>query len=222
MLLFTRSASGEAAHKRFVAHGAIGANAAVAAQLIEQATTVAQQAGADFLCVKSSQQVGRTFGERLAAAVAHGFSLGYEQLVVIGNDCPALGPQQLRQAVQALETAEAVLGPATDGGIYLIAVKRESFDAATWALLPWQTSQLGKALAACIARTGATVHALGPLADIDTAHDLARVLGQLPEGWLRTRLRRLRATTQRRVPRQLLGPTGALARLLPQRGPPAH
>lgn len=222
MLLFTRSASGEAAHKRFVEHGTGGANAAVAAQLIEQATAVAQQVGADFLCVESTQQVGRTFGERLTAAVAHGFSLGYAQLVVIGNDCPALGPKQLRQAVHALETADAVLGPAADGGVYLLGVKRKSFDATTWALLPWQTSRLGNALAGCLLRTGAQVYTLGQLADIDTAQDLARVLVQLPEGRLRTRLRRLRAIPQPQASRQLLCPTVAPARLLPQRAPPVH
>lgn len=222
MLLFTRSASGEAAHKRFVEHATGAANAAVAAQLIEQATEAAQQAGADFLCVESGQQVGRTFGERLTAAVAYGFALGYEQLVVIGNDCPALGAKQLRQAVHALETTDAVLGPAADGGVYLLGVKRNSFDAAIWARLPWQTSLLGKALAGCLLQNGATVHTLDQLADIDTAHDLARVLLQLPEGRLRTQLRRLRAVPQLRALRQLQDPTGALARLLPQRAPPAH
>lgn len=222
VLLFTRSASGEAAHKCFVEHGAGGANAAVAAQLIEQATEAAQQTGVDFLCVESSQQVGRSFGERLTAAVAYGFALGYEQLVVIGNDCPALGAKQLRQAVHALETADAVLGPAADGGVYLLGVNRNSFDAASWARLPWQTGRLGKALAGCLLRNGATVYTLGQLADIDTAQDLARVLLQLPEGRLRTRLRRLRAVPKLRVRRQLLGPTEALTGLLPQRAPPAH
>ncbi len=222
MLLFTRSASGEAAHKRLVEHGAGGANAAVAAQLIAQATAVAQRAGADFLCVGSSQQVGRTFGERLTAAVTYGFSLGYERLVVIGNDCPALDAGQLRQAMHALATAGAVLGPAADGGVYLIGINRKFFSAAAWTQLPWQTSRLGNALAECLRQAGAAVRMLGQLADVDTAQDLARVLAQLPEGRLRTRLRHLRATPQRRVRRQLPRPTVAPTRRLPQRGPPVY
>ncbi|GAA3991429.1 DUF2064 domain-containing protein [Hymenobacter antarcticus] len=221
-MLFTRSAGGEAVHKRFVPHGTLAANAAVAAQLIARATEVAQQAGADFLCVESAQQVGRTFGERLTAAITHSFGLGYEQLIVIGNDCPQLSPGRLRQALHLLASADAVLGPATDGGVYLLGIKRAFFDAQAWRGLPWQTGKLGPALARCLRAARARLHILRPLADVDTAQDLAGTIAQLPAGQLRTRLRRLRATP----PVLALGhPALRLATPalhLPQRAPPSH
>jgi len=222
VLLFTRSAGGEAIHKKLVSHGSRAANAAVAAQLIARATTVAQQAGADFLCIEAAQQVGRTFGERLAAAMAYTFGLGYEQLIVIGNDCPQLSSGRLRHALHLLASADAVLGPATDGGVYLLGIKRAFFDAQAWRGLPWQTGKLGPALARCLQAASARLHILRPLADVDTAQDLAGILAQLPAGLLRTRLRRLRATP---LPPALGQPAGRAivpAAHLPQRAPPGH
>ena len=172
------------------------------------------------MCVESAQQVGRTFGERLTAAMAHTFGLGYEQLIVIGNDCPQLSSGRLRQAMQLLASADAVLGPATDGGVYLLGVKRAFFDAQAWRGLPWQTGKLGPALARCLQQASARLHSLRPLADVDTAQDLAGILGQLPAGQLRTRLRRLRATLRLPALRQPAERAAAPAAHLPQRAPP--
>ena len=205
-----------------MSHGTLAANAAVAAQLIARATTVARQAGADFLCIEAAQQVGRTFGERLTAAMAHTFGLGYEQLIVIGNDCPQLSSGQLRHALQLLTSADAVLGPATDGGVYLLGIRRAFFDAQALRGLPWQTGKLGQALARRLEEASARLHILRPLADVDTAQDLAGILAQLPAGQLRTRLRRLRATPQPPVLRQPAERATAAAVHLPQRAPPIH
>ncbi|MFD2784548.1 TIGR04282 family arsenosugar biosynthesis glycosyltransferase [Hymenobacter rubripertinctus] len=220
VLLFTRPAGEEAACKSFGAGGR-GADAAVAAQLIARATAMARQAGVDFLCVESGGQVGRTFGQRLAAALSYGFGRGYERLVVIGNDCPALTPALVRQAVRALETTDAVLGPALDGGVYLLGINRSFFESEAWAALPWQTAALGRALRQCLRQAGAACLTLRPLADVDNAHDLARALRQLPAGAFRRRLHRLRAAARPVAP-ALRPPRrpAAVAAPLPQRGPP--
>lgn len=221
ILLFTRPAGEEATHKPLAGQGGRSAGAAIAAQLIDRATFTARQAGVDFLCVESGTQVGRTFGQRLTSALTYGFGLGYEQLVVIGNDCPQLTPTLVRQAVRALHTTDAVLGPATDGGVYLLGVNRRFFEAETWASLPWQTPRLGAALRRCLHRTGAVVLALPRLSDADNAHDLAGILTQLPAGSFRSRLHRLLTSHQpipARRPRRRVAPAAAP---LPQRGPPA-
>lgn len=220
ILLFTRPAGEEAAHKSFGAGRQ--ADAAVAAQLIAHATAMARLVGMDFLCVESGAQGEGTFGLRLAAALRYGFGRGYERLVVIGNDCPQLTPALLREAVRGLETSDAVLGPSLDGGAYLIGVRRPFFEADAWAALPWQTATLGAALARYFRRAGARVSTLRPLADVDNAHDLARALRQLPPAAFRRRLRRLLAA--RRAAQPVLRPRlrpAAVAAPLPQRGPPA-
>ena len=220
ILLFTRLAGEEAAHKSFGAGR--GTDAAVAAQLIAHATATARQVGVDFLCVESGTQGEGTFGQRLAAALRYGFGRGYERLVVIGNDCPQLTPALLRAAVRSLETTDAVLGPALDGGVYLIGVNRAFFEADAWAALPWQTATLGAALARYFRRAGARLRTLCPLADVDNAHDLARALRHLPATAFRRRLHRLLAAPRSAGPRlrPRLRPA-AVAAPLPQRGPPA-
>ncbi|NVO86492.1 TIGR04282 family arsenosugar biosynthesis glycosyltransferase [Hymenobacter terrestris] len=217
VLLFTRLAGEEAAHKRFGSR----ADAAVAAQLIAHAAVTARQAGVDFLCFDSDQQVGSTFGQRLTSALSYGFGQGYERLVVIGNDCPQLTPARLRQAVVSLETTDAVLGPDPDGGVYLLGVSRAFFAADVWAALPWQTAALGAALTRCLHRAGATVRRLRPLAGINNAHQLARVLRQLPTAALRRRLGQLRRPARvASIALRLRPRVAAVAAPLPLRGPP--
>lgn len=88
------------------------------------------------------------------------FVSGYEQLLVIGNDCPQLDAAMLRRALAQLAQTGAVLGPATDGGVYLLGVDRRHFDATAWAILPWQTAALDRALARQLCITGADVQLL--------------------------------------------------------------
>lgn len=214
VLLFTRTAGEEARHKRFISHGA--GNAAVAAQLIQRAAATARQAGLDFLQTDSRSQRGATFGERLAQALTQAFCLGYEQLLVIGNDCPQLSPRLLRRATTELAATGAVLGPAADGGVYLLGISRASFDAASFAALPWQTANLGAALAGLLHRAGT----LPRLTDVDNERDLARVLRQPLTGRLRRVLRRLRTAAFGRLPRVALAGQLLHEAARPHRGPP--
>jgi rSAM/selenodomain-associated transferase 1 len=80
-------------------------------------------------------QLGEHLGERLAHATAGAFSRGAERLVVIGGDCPGLDEATLRTASRALKSVDVVLGPADDGGYYLIGLKRstpEIFERIAW------------------------------------------------------------------------------------------
>jgi len=71
-------------------------------------------------------QVGGDLGERMRNAfVAHSES-GMEKVVLIGTDCPSLEGTHLVQAFEALEHSDLVLGPARDGGYYLIGMKRRA------------------------------------------------------------------------------------------------
>ena len=221
LLLFTRSAGQDAAHKRFSSQPRTD-NVAIAAQLISHATAVACQAGIDFVCVDSSRQSGNTFGERLSGAMQQTFASGYERLLVIGNDCPQLDAAHLLQALAALARTGAVLGPATDGGVYLLGVARAHFDALAWATLPWQTATLGRALARQLRASGAAVEQLALLADIDNEQDLAHALQQDLPWALRRTLRQLRRGPA--AAPEILTPAGGpgVAPAQPRRGPPAY
>ena len=69
------------------------------------------------------QQVGRTFGERLDNLFATLAEAGYEQIVVVGSDCPGLTDADLTAALAALAGGtRLVLGPNLRGGCYLIGI----------------------------------------------------------------------------------------------------
>jgi hypothetical protein len=74
--------------------------------------------------VEVSMQQGADLGERLARAFQAGFGRRERRIVVIGSDSPTLGEDYLRQAFEALEGAEVVVGPAEDGGYVLIGCAR--------------------------------------------------------------------------------------------------
>lgn len=66
-------------------------------------------------------QKGEELGERMATAFRDAFSEGYERVVIIGSDCYELSSEVIQKAFQALRhDQKAVLGPAEDGGYYLL------------------------------------------------------------------------------------------------------
>jgi rSAM/selenodomain-associated transferase 1 len=68
-------------------------------------------------------QQGRDLGERMANAFKKGFSEGYEHIIIIGSDMLHLSGSDLEKAFACLEKNDFVLGPATDGGYYLLGMK---------------------------------------------------------------------------------------------------
>ncbi|TPE44472.1 TIGR04282 family arsenosugar biosynthesis glycosyltransferase [Pontibacter mangrovi] len=59
-------------------------------------------------------------GKKMQAAFAEAFLEGYTSVVIIGSDCLQLTPEIIARAYQELETHEVVIGPALDGGYYLL------------------------------------------------------------------------------------------------------
>ena len=69
------------------------------------------------------RQTGSDFGARLENAIARINELGYDEVVVIGRDCPTLRPIDIEGAFGKLESRKLVLGPDHRGGCYLIAFR---------------------------------------------------------------------------------------------------
>lgn len=65
-------------------------------------------------------QSGNDLGERMANALASEFQAGYKSICIIGTDCLELTPAILDQSFAELEISDAVIGPARDGGYYLL------------------------------------------------------------------------------------------------------
>ena len=110
-------------------------------------------------------------GARMTTAFAAAFVAGAGRVAIIGTDCPGLRASHLTQAFAALETADVVLGPATDGGYYLLGLRQpqpEFFRNKTWS-----TASVLADTVADARRLGLRVALLSELRDVDTAEDLA-------------------------------------------------
>ena len=85
--------------------------------------------------MKSLTQTGSTLGERMASALTQLLDTGMEHIVLVGTDVPTLPTEIIAQAFRLLRRADLVLGPACDGGYYLIGVSKRLppiFDNIAW------------------------------------------------------------------------------------------
>lgn len=117
-----------------------------------------------------SQPAG-DLGERMSTAFAAAFATGAGRVAIIGTDCPGLRASHLTQAFAALETADVVLGPATDGGYYLLALRQPQ--PALFANKTWSTASVLIDTLADARTLGLRVALLPELRDVDNAEDLA-------------------------------------------------
>jgi rSAM/selenodomain-associated transferase 1 len=118
------------------------------------------------------QQGEGDLGERMASAFERSFAAGMTGVVIIGTDCPDLDTQIMAEAFKFLETQDVVLGPAQDGGYYLIGLRR---------LIPelfvginWGTSQVRQQTVEIADNLGLAIASLPILHDIDRPEDLSR------------------------------------------------
>jgi len=126
---------------------------------------------------KSFVQEGQDLGERMANAFARSFESGMEKVVLIGTDCPTLQSQHLNQAFEALTHSDLVLGPATDGGYYLIGMKRRADY--LFAGIAWSTAEVLAQTLAVAKAHGLNSILLDELSDIDTQEDWEHFTSQI-------------------------------------------
>ena len=123
-------------------------------------------------------QRGAGLGERIAAAFAD-TALPGTATMLIGMDTPQVTPEALTGIAAALGRADAVLGPAADGGWWALAL-RDPWYAAALAEVPMSTPTTGTATRATLIRLGLTVATAATLTDVDTAPDARTVAAQCP------------------------------------------
>ncbi len=135
-----------------------------------------------------AHQSGAGLGGRMRAALVDRFDAGYEGAVLFGTDIPACGPAQLLAAARLLHRRPVVLGPAADGGYYLVAQRAPGVD--IFSDVPWSSPRTMEVTRAQLTRSGADHAEIEALADVDTVADLESAIGDpgLPEP-LRMRLR---------------------------------
>lgn len=120
--------------------------------------------------IECREQPSGDLGERLHASVEQCCSEG-DAVVIVGTDCPFVSPKRIHEAFAALVSHDVVLGPAEDGGYYLVGLKRpvpELFRG-----ISWGTADVLKQTLVAASTAGLSAMQLGILPDVDRPSDLA-------------------------------------------------
>ena len=122
-----------------------------------------------------AMQTGRDLSERLSMAFSERFFFHRaEKIIAIGVDDPALPRALIDHAFALLDSCEYVLGPAADGGYYLIGCRAGAFDPEIFLGIEWGTPRVLPATLGKIRATGRSLAVLPERYDIDTVEDLER------------------------------------------------
>lgn len=120
-------------------------------------------------------QADGDLGWRMREAFARAFADGSERVVIVGSDLPELSADLLRRAFAMLDAHPAVIGPARDGGYYLLALTR--LVDGIFEGIAWSTPEVLEATLERFRAAGVEPAMLEVLGDVDEVDDL-------PDGWL--------------------------------------
>lgn len=129
-------------------------------------------------------QTGADLGERMGSAFVQAFSaepFPADQAILLGSDLPDLDPKIIHQAFDSLSHKEMTLGPAVDGGYYLIGFNRATFLQEIFDGISWGTGRVFRETMKKIEQAGMKVHVLPAWRDIDTFADLEAFYRQANE-----------------------------------------
>lgn len=110
-------------------------------------------------------------GTRMAKAFKVAFEANMDRVVTIGTDCPGLNAQLLAKAFQELHQHDLALGPAIDGGYYLIGLR--CFIPLLFQGIAWGTAEVFQQTVEIAKTLGLSIAYLPPLADVDRPEDLS-------------------------------------------------
>jgi rSAM/selenodomain-associated transferase 1 len=182
--------AGQAKTRLVPAFGEAGAARAAAAMLADTLAAVRSSGADPWLCFTPATarerlgalapgfgllaQADGDLGDRLAACVADLLAAGADRVVIVGADTPHVPVATYRRAFALLDEADVVLGPALDGGYYLVAAKAARPE--LFVGVPMGTDAVLSETLARAARGGLRVALLPPLRDLDRLEDLAAAL----------------------------------------------
>ena len=169
VLLFARAPRAEAAAK-----GLRGGEALFALSQSRVRAAVDALSGVELVLVPPAAQAGADFGGKLEAAFRDAAHHGYEEIIAVPGDVPEVTAQDLASAFRALSGSDIVLGPSSDGGVWLIGLRAEAVVLSDlFERIPWRTPHVRDALVA----NAPEAVLLDELVDIDRRGDALRMRG---------------------------------------------
>jgi|ERR1043166_391694 rSAM/selenodomain-associated transferase 1 len=115
-------------------------------------------------------------GEKLKRSFDESFQEGFERVVIIGSDAPEVTRKDIESAWHYLRDHDVVLGPAKDGGYWLIGLRGPQ--PSLFEGIPWSSSAVLEQTVLRVRAAGLTGHFLRTLADIDTEEDWRQFVAQ--------------------------------------------
>jgi len=125
---------------------------------------------------KRAQQ-GANLGERMAGAIAETIEIGFNKVVIIGSDCPEIKEEHIRQAYLHLDEVDIVIGPASDGGYYLLGMKM--LHQSLFEGIAWSSDEVLKTTLTKLKAQGLSHQLLEVLSDIDELEDYLKIKHEL-------------------------------------------
>ncbi len=129
-------------------------------------------------------QQGEDLGSRMSNAFSEVFEEGHERAVVIGSDCAELNEAIIRRAYHELEDSDIVIGPATDGGYYLLGMNE--YHPELFENKHWSTQTVFDETIHDMIEHGWVWQELPMLSDVDTEEDLERIRKMKKQREIRT------------------------------------
>ncbi len=127
--------------------------------------------GPPYQAFERRPQAGKDLGERMAQAAFTAFRGGAKSVAIVGADCPSLSAGSVRQAFRELrDGAQAVFGPASDGGFCLVALSTP--DDRIFRGVAWGTSTVLSEVCGRCRALGLPFALLPPHRDVDVYEDL--------------------------------------------------
>ncbi|HBJ84010.1 MAG TPA: glycosyl transferase, partial [Verrucomicrobiales bacterium] len=115
------------------------------------------------LCFQKQAQ--DDLGARLIHAMRMAHAQGAQKIVIIGTDCPDLTEEHLSAAFAMLDESDVVLGPAHDGGYYLIGMREPQ--PSLFEAIPWSTAEVFVVTQQRASEAGLSLSTMPRLADVD-------------------------------------------------------
>jgi uncharacterized protein len=122
-------------------------------------------------------QIGRDLGEKMKNSFITCFAEGFDSAIIIGTDCPDLPQSIIDDAFAALDDHnDVVIGPAIDGGYYLIGLKKNIFSPEIFSGLAWGTPAVLKQTMDILQASALRTKIIQKWRDIDTREDLLKLI----------------------------------------------
>ncbi|MEN2282029.1 TIGR04282 family arsenosugar biosynthesis glycosyltransferase [Algoriphagus sp. SE2] len=124
-------------------------------------------------------QSSGNLGDKMCNAFLDQFEKGYDKLLIIGTDCPEINSEIIEKAFDELDQSEVVIGPAMDGGYYLLGMNR--FIPGIFKNIRWSSDQVLKSTQDFL-KLNEIKHSLLPvLSDVDHIEDWERLKDKLTQ-----------------------------------------